>query len=514
MILKSVCQHCQSEVASGQSSCQRCGAPSASTILRAPDIDPGYELYQNAWRGFATVYPEGWEPVVSEGAGVTFQTPDLSAQLELVLLPQQSMMNASQHAEMYLSTLPGHHGEILEGSSDQYLRAAFEGPDWRGVISVHLTSGGGTLAIARSRLDYRGELEESFSKMLASLSPITPIMRQPWGEPSEGAFRLDLPVGWSPQSALLPPPTPTGVRQPVARLLAEQTGQIFLSLEPEYRTFIHGELPRQAPEGEGFFGMIGRWATNANHGMAQAMGEMVCPFRGLGPAVESFFWPHWQQAFPGCQMLSFRDYGKPDIADVRLLLPGELIRVIRMKGIPLGNTGRWMGGHSYYYQAPAMLMPKFEPIFLGITKSVVINPAWNQNEQTRASMMFSSQMNHQNHLNNQWATTNNSLHQQRMNDIGAVGQANTQIHQNNMAMGDMQMQGWQNSGGTFNTMQRQNVNGINERDDFVNPHSGAVHNLSHHTQNYWEAGQNVIVGSNAQLQPPPNWTPLQRWDGR
>lgn len=503
MILKSFCQHCDSEMMSGESTCRRCGAPAGSTILKAPDLEAGYQLYQNVWRGFAAVYPQGWDAVSSEGAGVTFQTPDLSAQLELVLLPAQSMMTAAHHAELYLASLPDHHGEILEGSSDHYLRAVFEGPEWRGVLSVHLTAGGGTLAVARSRPEYPGDLETPFSKMLSSLSPIAPLQRQRWSEPTEGAFTLELPAGWSCQSALQAPPTPTGARQPIARINADPGGQVFLALEPEYRAFVHGELPKKASEGEGFLGMLGRWANNAGHGMAQAMGEIVCPFRGLLPAVESFFLPHWQRAVPECRMLSYCDYGKPDVADVRLWLPGDVLRVVRLRGIPLGNTGRWMGGHSYFYQAPAPLMPKFEPIFLGIIQSVANNPAWRQQEEARAAALFNNQM-----------ALNNKLHQQRMNDIARAGQVSTQIHQNNMAISDMQMSGWQNQSASFNTMQHQIVNGINERDDFINPHTGAVHNLSHHVKNYWEVGHDVIVGSNAQLQPPPNWTPLERWDGR
>lgn len=514
MILKSFCQHCDGEVLREQTACQRCGAPSTATILKAPDIEPGYQLYQNAWRGFATVSPDGWEAVASEGAGVTFQAPGLLAQLELVLLPAQTMINAAQHAELYLATLPGHQGEILEGSSDSYLRAAFEGPEWRGVISVHLTPQGGTLAVGRSRPNFQGELETPFGKMLASLNPIAPIPRQRWCEPQEGAFALDLPLGWQCQSRLVPPPSMTGMRQPMARVFAESSGHIFLALEPEYQTFIHGELPRQAAPDEGLFGMLGRLVSNAGHGMAQAMGETICPFYGLRPAVEHVLWPRWQQSMPGCRMLSYTDQGKPDQAEVRIWLPGDIIRVLKLGGFPLGNTGRWMGGHTYWYQAPAVLMPKFEAVFLGVAQSVESNPAWKQNEQARSSAMFGNQMFQQSQLNNQWANLNNSLHQQRMNDIAMVGQSNTQIHQNNMAMGDMQMSGWQNQSNTFNAMQHHTVNGIKERDDFINPNTGVVHNLSHHVQNYWQVSQDVIVGSNAQLQPPPDWTPLRRWDGR
>lgn len=514
MILKSFCPHCDGEVLSGQPACSRCGAPSSTAVLKAPDIEPDYQLYQNAWRGFATVFPQGWEAAPSDGAGVTFFTPDFSAQLELVLLPAQAMINAAQQAELYLSTLPGHRGEILGDSDDSYVRAVFEGPTWRGVISVHLTPQGGTLAIARSRPDYCGDLEVPFAKMLASLSPLQPIPRQAWREPSEGAFTLELPLGWQCQSRLMPPPTMTGVRQPTARIFAESSGHILLALEPEYRVFVHGELPRQATSDEGFLARIGRLVQNAGHGMAQAMGETVCPFHGLRPAVEHVFWPFWQQTMPGVTMLGYTDHGKPDQAEVRLLLPGEVIRVLKLGGFVLPGTGRWMGGHTSWYQAPAVLMPKFEPVFLGVMQTVESNPVWKQNEVARSQGMFQSQMAHQNQLNHQWSNLSHSLHQQRMNDIAQMGQANTAIHQNRMAMGDMQMGSWQNQSQTFSTMQHHTVNGINERDDFVNPHTGVVHNLSHHVSNYWQAGPDVIVGSNAALQPPPDWTPLQRWDGR
>lgn len=514
MVLKSFCQHCDSEVAPEQSACSRCGAPSSSTIFRAPQLDPGYLLYQNAWRGFATVYPQGWDAAPSEGSGVVFATPDGGARLELALLPAQSMMTAAQHAELYLASLPGHQGEILEGSSDTYLRATFQGPICNGFLSVHLSPQGGTLGVARGAHGYTGPLEEPFAKMLANLSAIPPIERRRWVEPQEGAFALDLPTGWQCQSRLAPPPTMTGVRQPMARVFAESSGHILIALEPEYQVFVHGELPRQAAPEEGLFGMLGRMVSNAGHSMASAMGEVVCPFHGLRPVVEHVFWPRWQQSMPGSRLLSFNDHGRPDAAEVRILLPGDVLRVLRLSGHALGNTGRWMAGYNVWYQAPLSLMPKFEPIFVGLATSVESNPAWRQNELSRSTAMFSNQMNQQQQFSNQWANLNNALHRQRLNDISMAGQANTAIHQNRLDIGDMQMAGWHSQSTSFAHMQHQGVNAIRETSDFVNPSTGAVHNLSHHVQNYWEVGRDVVVGSNAQLQTPPDWTPLRPWDGR
>jgi hypothetical protein len=517
MILKLICQHCDYEMGPELPACQRCGAPSSAFILAAPEVEPGYQLYQNAWRGFAALYPQGWSAHSPKGAGVNFSSPDDDAYLELILLPPQNLMSAPQHIELALARLAPHKVELLPDPADHYARAVFEGAQWEGLLSVHLTAQGGTLAIARRRPQLPLNLEPAFQKMLASLSPIRPIPRESWSDPNEGSFRIEAPIGWQRQAAIQPAPGGVGIRQPICRFAADPSGQIFMAMEPEFRTFIHGEIPPQPPPGEGFFQKLGRMAQQFEHTMASSMGEVVCPFRGLRPALEHFFLPHWQRTLPGCRMIGFDDHGQPDSADVRLLLPGEIVRVVRLLGLPLPGAispPRWLGGHGYLFQAPAALMPKFEPIFVGMAQSFQQSPQWRQRELGQAQQQHQMASFQQSQLDQQWMAQSQSLHQQRMNDIHHQGQAGIQAHQTMQQISDMQMQGWQTAQSSSDYVQHTSVNGVNERSDFINTGSGQVYNLSSHQNNYWDTGKDLIVGSDLQLQVPPDWQPLERWEGR
>lgn len=488
-------------------------------VLRAPDLEPGYQLYQNAWTGFAVMYPQGWSSRSSKGSGVGFVSADSQAELELSLLAAGLMLTASQHVELFMRSLPHHQAELLEDSGDHYARATFEGPQWQGLLSVHLTPQGGTLGIARRRPDSDHGLETPFAKMLSSLSPIAPIARERWLDPTEESFHIDCPAGWQRQAAIRPPAGGMGARQPACRLACDPQGAVFLAVDPEYRDFIHGPLPGPPPAEEGFFQKLGRYAREMENAMTASMGGIVCPFEGLRPAVDVFFWPHWQRQFPGCRMIGYESFGAPDSAYVRLMLPGDVVRVYRMVGLPIPlpatmGPPRWLGGHEYYYQAPAKLMEKFEPIFQGVAASFEISPRWRQREQGMAQAQFQQASLARQQSDAQWAAHSQSLHQQRMHDIAMQGQAAQQAHLNQQSISDMQMQGWGSTQRSSDYVQHGSVNAVNERTDFFNADSGAVHNLSIHYENYWDTGRDLIVGSNVALQPPPEWTPLQPWQGR
>lgn len=521
MILESICQHCDQRLSPTAQACDRCGAPGSTAILRAPQLEPGYRLYQNAWTGFAVLYPEDWSAHALKPNGVRFASPDQQAELELSLLPAQTLIDAPQHVDLVMRSLPGHSATLKQGSTPEHAQAHFHGPQWEGLLSVHLTPRGGTLGLARRRPGCPLPLEAPFTSMLGSLTAILPIPRERWTDPNEGSFEVETPTGWQRQAAIVPPAGGQGMRQPVARITAhpgfrgDPGGQIFIALEPEYRDFIHGPPPAPRPAQEGFLQKLGRMAQEFDRAMTASMGGVVCPFQGMGPALELFFWPHWQRTMPGVQLLGYDDHGAPDSGDARLLLPGDVVRVVHLTGVALPNMGmgpRWMGGHAYYYQAPAALMGKLEPIFQGIAASFKQSPDWRQRELGMANQQFQQVSFLQQQQSQQWMAQSQALHQQRMNDIAMQGMAHQQITANQQAMSDMVMQGWQSSHNSSDFVQHQSINAVNERSDFRNPTSGELHNLSIHYQNYWDTGQDLIVGSNVSLQPPPSWTPLENWD--
>ena len=487
-------------------------------VLRAPHLEPGFRLYQNAWTGFATMYPEGWSAHASQGSGVRFRSPDEQAELELNLLPAQAMVTAPQYVDLYMRSLPHHQSRLLQSSAEDYAQAQFQGPEWEGMLSVHLTPQGGTLGVARQRSRSGLDLEPAFAQMLSSLSPILPIPRERWIDPGEQSFEMESPTGWQRQAALRPPAGGQGMRQPMCRLSADPKGHIFLAIEPEFRDFLDQPLPPPPAAEEGFFQKLGRYAREMDQAMTASMGGVICPFRGMRPAFEVFFWPHWQRQIPGTKLLGYEDHGAHDSADVRLLLPGDVVRVYHLVGLPIPNMGmgppRWLGGHSYFYQAPLALIEKFDPIFQGMAASFKQSPAWRQREMGMAQMQFQQASQMQNQMDQQWMAHSQNMHQQRMNDISLQAQGHAQITANQQAMSDMQMQGWQSWQQTSDSIGHQSVNAINERSDFANHSTGEVHNLSVHYSNYWDTGRDLIVGSNVTLQPPPDWTPLQSWDGR
>lgn len=523
MILESVCQHCDQRLSPTERACPRCGAPGSTAILRAPQIEPGCQLYQNAWTGFAVLYPEGWSVRPLKSNGVVFVSPDEQAELELSLLPAQTLIDAPQHVDLVMRSHPGHQASVLDTSTAEYAQAQFHGPEWEGLLSVHLTPQGGTLGLARRKAGSGQSLEAPLVTLLSSLTPILPIPREHWTDPQEASFEMECPVGWQRQAAIGLPPGGQGMRQPMCRLTAtpgfrgDPGGQIFLAMEPEFRTFIHGPLPPPRPAQEGFLQRLGRMAQEFDRALTTSMGEVICPFQGLRPAVDHFFWPHWQRSMPGVQLLGYDDQGASDSADVRLLLPGDIVRVVHLMGVPFPAMGmgppRWMGGHSYYYQAPRGLMDKFEPIFQGMAASFKQSQVWRQRELGMANQQFQQASLAQQQRDQSWLAQSQALHQQRMNDISMAGQAHQQITANQQAMSDMLMQGWQSSSASSDFVQHQSINAVNERSDFVNPTSGQVHNLSIHYDRYWDTGQNLIVGSNVSLQPPPSWTPLEEWRG-
>lgn len=469
-------------------------------------------MFYNAWRGYSFHYPQGWQVLPAPEETMLVESPGKDAVLELHLLPSGQMMTAQQMAELFLRRFGTVQFQALPGGNDGYIQMVFANEGWSGMLSVHLTAEGGTLGVGRLAKGSEFNIEPPLEAMLNSLSPVAPIARSRWVDPNEQAFGITCPVGWKPQASINPSPG-MGNRVPAFSVLADFAGEVFVVRDMQTRMFINGSLPEAPKQDEGFFGKLGRMAKQVNHSMASAFGEVVCPFPGLRPALEHFFFPHWQKQLPGCEILRVEEY-TPTRMEVRLSLPTGAVRVYRLEGeqIPVpGMTDRWVGGHVFYYQAPQDMMSQFEPVLRGIAESHQGNPQWKAREQARVrqQQQMAQQQNMQMH--NSWMQLSNNLHQARMNDIQMAGQSQQAIANNYSAISDMMFDGWKQREAISGASQHQMVNAIRGTDDFMNVQTGAVFNLPSFNNNYWEntTGEH-IVGSDFHLQMPPNWTRLER----
>ena len=243
------------------------------------------------------------------------------------------------------------------------------------------------------------------------------------------------------------------------------------------------------------------------HSFNTAMGEVVCPFKGLKPAVEHFFLPHWQQHLPGCELISVDEFGPNNsAADVRISIPGGLTRVYRLEGAPVPGSDRWVAGHTYYYQAPTEMMPQFEPLFRGVAESQQANPDWNSREQARVA--------HE-----------NAMQQQQFNQMMAANRArrqqeNAAFQRTQAAFADCSntildggMAGWQARQSSSDYLQHQWSNGMYETGDFLNADTNTVYNLPIHCDHYWDTNQDHVVGTNFDANTPVGWTKLHEVKG-
>lgn len=508
-MLKIVCKHCDTELTEGARLCDRCGAPSSQFALEAHQAREGYSLFHNLWRGFTVEYPQGWSIDESSSTGVTFRSAQGDGLMIFGTLEPNPSVNALQQAELLVQTLPVEEFCLLDGSNVGQARVAFRGPECEGLASVSCTPQGGSLGLVRHRPGASYDTQKLLQDLLGSVQAAASVPTTPWVDPNEGSFRTVLPQGWRGQAQVKM--TQTG-RMPSFVTYAESTGKAFLAWDPEFRMFINQELPPEPAADEGFFGMLGRMAKKVEHSLVSAAGEVICPFRGLKPVVEQFFLPHWKKTLPGCRLISVTEHGpKKNIADVRLQLPGDLIRVFRLEGDHVPDTtglmpNRWYAGHAYFFQAPAALIPQLEPLFRGVAESYEANPQWQANEQRRVAQ--------QNALRQQQMNQMAQQHAMRMQQQNAMFQQTQAafMDASNTAL-DGSMASWNHQQQSSDYLSHQMSNCIHETSDFVNTDTNTVYNLPIHNDHYWDTNQDVVVGSDQHFNTPVGWTKLEEIKG-
>ncbi|MEZ4320306.1 MAG: hypothetical protein R3F61_22695 [Myxococcota bacterium] len=489
-----VCAYCSTPLEAAARTCSQCGAPRTGRSAAAPPPPPGFVPYVDAWSGFSVHRPEGWEAHPGP-QGVRFVSENGSV-LAIGKLPPHATATPSDHVRGILQGFPPGDVTVMR-DEPAATTVRFQGGPWSGQIQVRMSGRGGLYVYGRTQ-EATLDIHAACNQLLASLTPIEPAPRAPFRDPHEGSFHVMQPAGWVVHHTFA---QPQGQRTPWCRVVADPEGRTFVACEVDAMVpFL--DRPREAPAPQGFFATLGRMAQQVDEAMS---GATRMPFQGMRPAIEHHYVPRWIAAIPGSVLRGIEELS-PTAALARMGLPDGTTRVIRVEGIRLPFLGpeHWGAVMAGFVQAPDAELDRLLPVLLGIQQSFTIDPRWQQQERARVQQMQAMQ--HQQHM--QQMRMSQQLHQQRMNDIAAMGAASTASWQANQDISDMQMQSWRAQQGMSDHAHHQTINGIRETADYVGA-GGQVWNAPE-VDRLWTNGQGDFVGGGATFDPGIDWTELKK----
>lgn len=497
-----LCAHCHTPLPEGARTCDRCGAPAHAPGLGGGQAPAGYAVYEDRWRGFSTVRPEDWAVLYPKATSVCFRSPGGEAWLDLMTLPPNPVVDATQQARLLLGVWPDAEVRSAGGASREQAALAFRTPHLEGRVLVRLAPSGCVAVLGRRSLGAPVDVDTPMRRLLQALGPTRPIPKEPFVGP-EQAFRLQRPQGWRVDATIVPA---GNVRQPICRVYADPSGQALLACEPDAQLFVDVPDAEPAPAEEGFFAKVGRWAQQAGNALSVPPGHLPMPFAGLGPMVERHFLPRIQAALPGAEVVSLDDRGER--ADLRVAYPNGAHCVFRLEGRRMPDAmvpHRWLGSIACWYQAPAEVFDAFEPIFRGIADSVQTNPQWREREFARARAQ--AQALHQSHM--QMAQMR---HQQNMQTIHQQGAASRAAFDTSQSVLDIQMQGWSDRQAMTDHGHQQTIDAVREVTPYAAPGGSAVVEASAHFDRVWSDPQGNLYGGDWSIEVPPDWNQLKPLD--
>lgn len=469
--------------------CSRCGAP---FNIAAPEHAPTGPAYLDAWRGFRVNYPTGWQVLHPPIAGVAFDAPEGAAFVELSFAAAASPEDL---LEARLRRFGPHETRALPAASPDEAALLFRHGPVEGQLRARVQRGQGALWLVQQPQGGAHDLTAVLQGFVGSLRPLSPVARHAWQEPAQGGLHAVIPAGWQVDSAIV---VRNGGPQPILRVQRDES--TWLVADPQLQVFV--DAP---PSAGGFWNQA-----------AQLLGggsEPRLPFgnNGLAPLLHEVLLPRWQGELPGCRLLSWENFGQRDRGEARVQLADGGLRVFGLQGVPLPSgfdgVSRWMGGIVSCYAGTAAALAEHEATLRGVLASVSMDRGW----QGRQQAAFQHSMEQQAQQHQQQMRQQSNLHNQRMHDIQAFGDANTQLHNARKQAHDLQFQSGQQSSAASDRMQHDSINTIREREDYIDTRSGQVYDVAAGSERVWSDGQGHLFGGSWSIQPPADWHELKPW---
>lgn len=510
-----LCPQCGAPLKPSAAECPYCGVglqelagtPGAKTTS-AParqkhSIPTGWLNHLDPWHGFQIAHPQGWHVETFRGAisirldpaGLTsawvwpFNLPSsMSAvQVSQYFVNLNQTGNPSFQAWVQANASPHSNRISLRTRMNKYGRPV------EGIWNILVMGNSANISGYTAEAGKIAESSEIFAGILSSFEPVEMMPRQVASDPTEGAFTLQLPVGWVFQGGVNRQNTIGGAANPYFSSADSPAGSVAACM-PNYTWFFI------EPGLGGFFNMTGGYQSMPYCHAVQLSQQKIIPWMG---SFQS-----------GMQVISLLD--RPDLADLALAdlarsgyLPGsfeatcaiiettytenntryrQVSRVFTQceranAGIFTNTSPGWVALLDMYYRAPVDQFNALMPVLSGIIDTYTLNPQWQAAEQQRTNgILLQGQMERNQRLS------------QISRTLSETSDIITKGYWDRQAVYDRLSEMRQNA-----SLGVQNVAG----------QSGDVYKVPYGYDQYWRDGLGNFYAGSWSDQPEIHWVPLK-----
>ncbi len=465
-----------------------------------PAVPADWMLHSDPWRGFSLAHPWGWQVVCTQGQITVREDPVGMVAVMIWPFPLPNPMTAQQLAfqitEMLRRTNPTYQIWLQDNAAPDSPRVSVKlhvnkyGQDLEGVYNILVEGGNAIISGYSAPVQVVAQRSPQLSQILSTFRSGPMMPRQQVRDPSEGAFTLSLPKGWSFQGGI----SRNNIGgSGAARFTASKGPQGLVQAGMPYQmwTFMEGM--------GGWLGALGGYQTRqfctadvlCQQFVAPWMAQFQSGFR-LEAAVDrpdltelsmiemaqSGYPPGSYDASMAMMETTYNEGG------ARLRQKSRLACLRMRTGMEswgMGNSS-WVAFFDIYWRAPEAEFTAWEPILTGIHESYKLSPAWKAGEQQLA----------RNYIANSQADSARRMRQ---------------ISQTLSETSDIITSGYWERQATYDRISEMRSNTMLEVHNVVSD-SGDLYKVPNGYDQYWSDGLGNLYGGSWLSQPDLNWKPL------
>ncbi len=400
------------------------------------ETPPGWVLHKDSWNGFTVAHPSGWEVLALQGQVIIQADPSGMTAAGIFPftspVPTTAQRVAQQYVNLARSRLPGfqamQQGNTAPDSNRLTLRTRgmLFGQPVEGITNV-LVEGTNCIVSGYNAPAARlAQAAPDLAQILATFHTGVSIARQVVREPSEGAFTLQIPEGWSWQASLnrnnsggAASTQFTVARDPQGAMRVMMPSYSWMYTNPGMGPF--GAFPSSSP-----ILPLMPAARYIQQVIAPQVQQQYRDFKLEAVIDRPDFaeWTKWDLHNNGIP------YGALDVSiammEVTYTENGARLRAkskVTVQHQASAGVPQWNALLDLTYRAPEAEFAAWEPVLTGIFSSLQFNPQWLAIERRRSQEHFNvAQANIQRSMANisrMQQETSDMLHRSALNRIAA-----------------------------------------------------------------------------------------------